>query len=81
MSLERKEFYLFSAIMALIMSGGMSLAMGLLTVDVSQAISTLPNTWFMSFWVALPLSIFVVPVTQKIVDSIFRTKEEEREAS
>lgn len=40
MSLERKEFYLFSAIMALIMSGGMSLAMGLLTVDVSQAIST-----------------------------------------
>ncbi|GLQ71831.1 DUF2798 domain-containing protein [Vibrio penaeicida] len=81
MSLERKEFYLFSAIMALIMSGGMSLAMGLLTVDVSQAISTWPNTWFMSFWVALPLSIFVVPVTQKIVDSIFRTKEEEREAS
>ncbi|WP_145997861.1 DUF2798 domain-containing protein [Vibrio sp. vnigr-6D03] len=81
MSLERKEFYLFSAIMALIMSGGMSLAMGLLTVDFSQAISTWPNTWFMSFWVALPLSIFVVPVTQKIVDSIFRTKEEEREAS
>ncbi|MDP2570969.1 DUF2798 domain-containing protein [Vibrio penaeicida] len=74
MSLERKEFYLFSAIMALIMSGGMSLAMGLLTVDVSQAISTWPNTWFMSFWVALPLSIFVVPVTQKIVDSIFRSK-------
>lgn len=81
MSLERKEFYLFSAIMALIMSGGMSLAMGILTVDFSQAISNWPNTWFVSFWVALPLSIFVVPVTQKIVDSIFRTKKKEREAS
>lgn len=40
MGTERKEFYLFSIIMSLIMSGGMSLAMGLLTLDLSQAIST-----------------------------------------
>lgn len=71
MSQEKKEFYLFSTIMSLIMSGGMSLVMALLTGEVKDAIAGWPVAWFASFLVALPLSLVVVPFTQHIVALIF----------
>jgi len=68
MSREDKEFYLFSTIMSIVMSGGMSLAMALLHGSFSDALSNWPTAWFTSFLVALPLSILVVPITQRVVD-------------
>ncbi|WP_375748127.1 DUF2798 domain-containing protein [Vibrio sp. HN007] len=34
----------------------------------SDALSNWPTAWFTSFWVALPLSILVVPITNRAVD-------------
>lgn len=72
MSKEAKEFYLFSAIMSLIMSGGISLAMALITAGLAEAFATWPLAWFTSFLVALPLSLVVMPVTKRVVDFTFR---------
>ena len=68
MSRDAKEFYLFSTIMSMIMSGGMSLAMALLNGSFSDALSNWPTAWLTSFGVALPLSILVVPMTKRVVD-------------
>ncbi|MTJ00083.1 MAG: DUF2798 domain-containing protein [Marinobacter adhaerens] len=65
MSKETVTFLLFSTIMSLIMSGGMSLAMGLMTVEPTEAFATWPLAWSASFFVALPLSLVVVPVTRR----------------
>ncbi|SEG46957.1 DUF2798 domain-containing protein [Vibrio hangzhouensis] len=67
MSRESKEFYLFSTIMSIIMSGGMSLVMTLLNGSFVDTLSTWPVNWLTSFWVALPLSILVVPITNRAV--------------
>ncbi len=67
---ENREFYLFSTIMSLIMSGGMSLAMALLTGETMEALASWPAAWLVSFLVALPLSIVVVPFTQRLVTLI-----------
>jgi len=70
MSKETGTFLLFSTLMSLIMSGGMSLAMGLLSTEPAEAIAAWPLTWTTSFLVALPLSLLVVPVTKRGVDFI-----------
>jgi len=67
MSQETKEFYLFSIIMSLIMSGGMSLAMAIFTLDLAEAFASWPVGWLVSFIVALPMSFVVVPFTKNMV--------------
>ncbi|WP_449287052.1 DUF2798 domain-containing protein [Marinobacter sp. PE14] len=70
MSKETGTFLLFSTIMSLIMSGGMSLAMALMTVGLTEAVETWPMAWVTSFLVALPFSLVVVPVTKRGVNFI-----------
>jgi len=70
MSKEIGTFLLFSTIMSLVMSGGMSLAMALMTVGLREALATWPMAWATSFLVALPLSLVVVPVTKRGVNFI-----------
>jgi hypothetical protein len=74
MNKEKKEFYFFSTIMSFIMSGGMSLTMSLINDNVRLAIEAWPKAWLVSFWVALPLSIIIVPLTERIVKIILKNK-------
>lgn len=74
--LPRKfHFYAFSFVMSLFMSGVVSLAM--LSVDhpnVFEAFTMWPKAWVVSMLVAFPVSLFVVPVTQRLVSKIVTDK-------
>jgi hypothetical protein len=41
---------------------------------VRLAIEAWPKAWLVSFWVALPLSIIIVPLTERIVKIILKNK-------
>ncbi|MBE1300162.1 MAG: DUF2798 domain-containing protein [Alteromonadaceae bacterium] len=65
---QRLAFHTFSFVMSLLMSGIMSLS--LLAPDSTELIETLtnwPKAWAIAMLVAFPVSLFVVPVTQRLV--------------
>jgi hypothetical protein len=65
------QFHTFSFLMSLFMSGAMSLAM--LSIELSafmDVISQWPRAWGISLLVAFPVSMMVVPITQKLVSRI-----------
>lgn len=68
---KKFHFHTFSFFMSLLMSGVMSLV--LLTLQSSSltgVIEQWPEAWAISMFVAFPVSLFVVPLTQKLVSKI-----------
>lgn len=65
------HFHTFSFFMSLLMSGVMSFAMlSLESTSVVQAMIRWPEAWAVSMLVAFPVSMLVVPLTQKLVSRI-----------
>ncbi|MCW9059857.1 MAG: DUF2798 domain-containing protein [Gammaproteobacteria bacterium] len=65
------QFHTFSFLMSLLMSGVMSLAM--LSIELAAFIDVItqwPRAWGISMLVAFPVSIVIVPITQKLVSRI-----------
>ena len=65
---HRFQFYTFSFLMSLMMSGIMSLAM--LSIELTtfiDVISKWPRVWGISMLVAFPVNMLIVPITQKLV--------------
>ena len=65
------QFHTFSFFMSLLMSGVMSLAM--LSIELASVIEVLtrwPRAWGISMLVAFPISMVIVPVTQKLIARI-----------
>lgn len=68
---KRFHFHAFSFFMSLLMSGLMSLAMSALnSATFIEAVVNWPEAWAVSMFVAFPVSMLVVPVTQRIVSKI-----------
>lgn len=68
---KRFHFHTFSFFMSLLMSGVMSLAMlSLEPIALIEAISSWPRAWAISMLVAFPVSLLVVPLTQRLVARI-----------
>ena len=68
---KRFHFYTFAFFMSLFMSGFMSLTMLALTSEtLNGVILRWLEAWGISMIVAFPVSILVVPITQKIVSKI-----------
>ena len=68
---KRFHFHTFSFFMSLLMSGVMSLAMLLMDTDSwIEAITNWPEAWAVSMLVAFPVSMLVVPVTQRLVSRL-----------
>lgn len=68
---KRFHFHAFSFFMSLLMSGVMSLAM--LTINSAtliEVIESWPEAWAISMLVAFPVSLLVVPLTQRLVSKI-----------
>lgn len=68
---KRLHTYAFSLVMSLFMSGVMSLV--LLSVEYqsfSLVMLLWPKAWGISLIVAFPVSLFVIPVTQRLVSKI-----------
>ncbi|MAZ87340.1 MAG: hypothetical protein CL693_06820 [Cellvibrionaceae bacterium] len=68
---KRFHFHTFSFFMSLLMSGVMSLAM--LTTNSAtwiEVIVSWPEAWAVSMLVAFPVSMLVVPFTQRIVSKM-----------
>lgn len=65
------QFHTFSFLMSLFMSGLMSLAMlSIESESVLNVIRQWPRAWAISMLVAFPVSMVIVPITQKLVSSI-----------
>ena len=65
------RFHTFSFFMSLFMSGVMSLAMlSIELADLHRVISQWPGAWTISMLVAFPLSMVIVPMTQRLVSRI-----------
>lgn len=65
------QFHTFSFLMSLSMSGVMSLAM--LSIELAAFIDVItqwPRAWGISMLVAFPVSMVIVPITQKLVSMI-----------
>jgi len=57
--------------MSLLMSGVMSLVLlTLQSSSLTEVIEQWPEAWAISMFVAFPVSLFVVPLTQKLVSKI-----------
>ncbi|TBR43953.1 DUF2798 domain-containing protein [Marinomonas agarivorans] len=70
---EKYRFYVFSFIMSLLMSGVMSLAfLYLETMNIAIVIQKWPASWFVSMLIALPMSLLVVPLTDRLVTKIIK---------
>ena len=68
---KKYQFQTFSFFMSLMMSGVMSLAM--LTIELTafmDVITQWPQAWGVSMLVAYPLSMAVVPITQKLISKL-----------
>ena len=68
------QFHTFSFFMSLLMSGVMSLAM--LSIELATFIDVItqwPKAWGISMLVAFPISMVIVPITQKLVSRIVVT--------
>lgn len=68
---KRFHFHTFSFFMSLLMSSVMSLAM--LTIKSATLIAVIknwPEAWAVSMLVAFPVSLAVVPLTQRLVSEI-----------
>lgn len=61
---------LFVTLMAGIMSGVMSLALGIAYSGFGPAVRAWPQKWFVAFLVAWPTAFFVVPTVRRIVDAV-----------
>lgn len=65
------RFYVFSFIMSLFMSGAMSLAfLSLEHMEVATVLQNWPLSWSISMLIAFPMSLFVVPLTDTLVNSV-----------
>lgn len=65
------QFHTFSFLMSLLMSGVMSLTM--LSIELAAFIDVItqwPRAWGISMLVAFPVSMVIVPITQKLVSRI-----------
>lgn len=65
------QFHTFSFFMSLLMSGVMSLAM--LSIELTafiEVITQWPRVWGISMLVAFPISMVIVPITQKLASRI-----------
>ena len=65
------QFQTFSFLMSLFMSGVMSLAM--LSIESAAFLDVIthwPRAWGISLLVAFPISLVIVPITQKLVSRI-----------
>ncbi len=73
MKLSRSQAnLLFVTLMAAIMSGVMSLALGIAYSDFGVALRVWPQKWFVAFLVAWPTAFFVVPVVRRVVEAVSR---------
>lgn len=71
---KRFHFHTFSFFMSLLMSGVMSLAMLMIEAEKSiEIMAKWPEAWSISMLVAFPVSMFIVPLAQKIVSRIVAT--------
>jgi len=69
------EFHTFSFVMSLLMSGVMSLALLIIeSVTLVAAFTNWPKAWGVAMLVAFPVSLFVVPLTQRFVSRIVASK-------
>ena len=72
---HRFRFHTFSFFMSLLMSGVMSLAMLSLEVAaITELVTQWPRAWGISMLVAFPVSMIIVPVTQKLVSRTVRSE-------
>lgn len=72
---KRFHFHTFSFFMSLLMSGVMSLAMLIMeSGSWVAAIANWPDAWGLSMLVAFPVSMLVVPITQRFVSRIVATQ-------
>ena len=68
---KRYQFHTFSFFMSLLMSGVMSLAMLIMgSRSWIEIIASWPNAWAVSMLVAFPVSMLVVPITQRLVSKL-----------
>ncbi len=68
---HRFRFHTFSLLMSLLMSGVMSLAMlAINSATFIDVLSQWPGAWAISMLVAFPVSMVIVPTTQKLVSRI-----------
>lgn len=71
---KRFRFHTFSFFMSLLMSGVMSLAMLILdSPTLVDVLANWPQAWTISMLVAFPVSLMVVPITQRLVSRIVAT--------
>lgn len=68
---NKLRFHTFSFVMSLLMSGVMSLAMQALeSTTLTELLADWPKAWGIAMLVAFPVSLFVVPLTQRLVSKI-----------
>lgn len=68
---KRFHFHTFSFFMSLLMSGVMSFAMLTLeSATLDEVIENWPTAWAISMLVAFPVSLIVVPLTERLVSKI-----------
>lgn len=68
---NKLQFHTFALVMSLLMSGVMSLSM--LAIDSTSLVGALinwPRAWAIAMVVAFPVSLLVVPLTQRLVARI-----------
>ena len=72
---SKLQFYSFSFVMSFLMSGLMSLTMlAFETAELLEIFFHWPKAWAISMLVAFPASLFVVPLTQRLVSKIVTQK-------
>ncbi|MFC3096134.1 DUF2798 domain-containing protein [Alteromonas sediminis] len=71
MPTQKYYFLTFTFIMSFFMSAVMSLSMLVLaSANLADALANWPKAWGVTMLVAFPVSLLVVPCTQKIVSKI-----------
>ncbi|WP_420548386.1 DUF2798 domain-containing protein [Curvivirga sp.] len=68
---NKYRFYVFSFIMSLLMSGAMSFAFLVMeNITWTVVMEKWPFSWFVSMLIAFPMSLFIVPLTDKLVSRL-----------
>ena len=68
---HKLHFYTFSFVMSFLMSAVMSLAMlAIESSSIAEILSGWPRAWGIALSVAFPVSLIIVPLTQRMVSKI-----------
>jgi hypothetical protein len=73
---KKLRFYTFSFFMSFLMSGVMSLTLlALESTTLTEVLGSWPKAWAVAMLVAFPVSLFVVPLTHRLVSTLVADSE------